>query len=478
MKVIICLVSSFFVLLNICTSQSLVSYEKIGTKSLEQMMADYSFLIQTGVDHYRVLYTTVDVTGVPDTASGLITVPLLNDNIYPVCIHQHGTVSGREDVPSNLRGGFEIGEVASGFNMIAISPDYLGLGTSRGQHPYIHADSEAWVALDMYSALDEFLDAVDYARNDQIFVTGYSQGGHASMAVHRSIETSSNSLSVTAASHMSGPYSVSDRMIEFTLSDQEYFFSAYLANVTLSMKTAYPELLADYELEDIFKSEYLASIDRFVNEEIGLFELNSLLEEILMDDVGALIPRNMLHDSILTALFEIPEHPLSQSLALQDVYDWTPMSPTRIFYCEADEQVWFENGVLAGEVMNANGAPDVMAASQGEDLDHNGCAPPAVTSTMLFFLQFADVISNTNEINAENNYRLLSQLNFDQISIAKNHLRPIGDHFRILNAQGLPVDKGSHISSDLSHYSIGHLVPGFYFLIIEETGEVLKFMKY
>jgi len=478
MKIVFLSLFTLFSSVNLLLGQNLISYEKVGTKSLEVMMEEYSFLIQTGVDHYRVLYKTVDIEGVPDTASGLISVPINNGFLYPVCIHQHGTVGGREDVPSNLSGGYEIGEVAAGFNMIAISPDYIGLGTSRGQHPYVHADSESWAAIDMYEALDEFLVAVEYDRNDQIFITGYSQGGHASMAVHKELETDFiGTYNVTAASHMSGPYSISEKMVEYTLSDEEYLFSAYLANTTLSMLAAYPELLQDYPLENIFKSQYIDPINQFVAEEINLFELDEMIQDLLIADVGKITPKDMLHDSILLALTTDPDHPLTQSLAKQDVYDWAPQAPTRIFYCEADEQVYYENGVLAGEVMNANGAPNVTASSLGPDLDHAGCAVPAVTSSMLFFLQFTEVISGVNDLEASANYRLRNSNVFEALELRKDVKRNIGDRYMIMNMQGVPVKKERVVSDQITHIPVDELPSGHYFLIIKETREILRFWK-
>ena len=70
-------------------------------------------------------------------------------------------------------------------------PDYIGMGESPGLHPYCHGASEA-TTIDMIRAVREAesLDMIPgmTADNGEMFVTGYSQGGHAAMATHKYVE--------------------------------------------------------------------------------------------------------------------------------------------------------------------------------------------------------------------------------------------------------------------------------------------------
>ena len=61
------------------------------------------------------------------------------------------------------------------------------------------------------SAVSTWCSDNQVAINEQLFITGYSQGGYASMAVHKYLENPSIH-EVTAASHMSGPYNLSHVM--------------------------------------------------------------------------------------------------------------------------------------------------------------------------------------------------------------------------------------------------------------------------
>ena len=112
--------------------------------------------------------------------------------------------------PSERRGGWELAGVGAALGYVAVAPDYLGLGESRGFHPYVHAATEASAAIDLLYAAQEFAEKQKFPLNGQLFLTGYSQGGHASMALHRELERNySKIFPVSAAAHLSGPYSIS-----------------------------------------------------------------------------------------------------------------------------------------------------------------------------------------------------------------------------------------------------------------------------
>ena len=275
--------------------------------------------------------------------------------------------------------------------------DSLGIGTARGVHPYVHADSEASASVDMLYAMRAYAETdPTITLNDQVFVTGYSQGGHVAMATHRLLETElSNDFTVTATAPMSGPYSISQEMRKFTTGDEPYLFSAYLVSVVLSYQAAYGNIYTD--LEEIFQPQFIDDIVSFENEEINLFTLN-LQILFKLNFLGGPIPNLMLQDSIREIVVNDGEHPLMDALRDNDVFDWTPTAPTRLFYCTADDQVTFRNAILADSVMNENGAADLDALDVDSNQDHGGCVDPATTATIAFFAQFQDVMVGTNEV--------------------------------------------------------------------------------
>ena len=198
---------------NSIQAQDLISSQYLSNVSKANLESTYGTAFHNGVDLYRVLYTTPDVLGVLDTASGLLVVPDDPGFAYPLLVYQHGTINSRWDVPSQLAGGYQLATVFGGHGYATVAADYVGLGEARGLHPYVHADTEASAAIDFLFAARQFADQNDFLTlNDQLFVTGYSQGGHAAMAAHRALELDySSDFTVTAAAPMSGPYSVSQK---------------------------------------------------------------------------------------------------------------------------------------------------------------------------------------------------------------------------------------------------------------------------
>lgn len=480
MKHLILILSFAFFNLNFLSAQ----WELLESNTVDQLINEVglpAFVVEYDIDSYRVEYPTTNIDGTAGMASGLITIPKSADLKFPLLILQHGTVGSRDDVPSRLAGGYQLGQIFATLGFTVIQPDYLGLGINPGIHPYVHADSEAWVALDMMEhVMDNYeTNAPNRFLNDQIFITGYSQGGHAGMALHRALELEhADEYTVAAASHMSGPYSISERMVDFTLGDEEYGFSAYLASTTLSMKAAYPELLADFEVEDIFKEAYLDDIAAYANEDIDLWQLNLAIETQLIADVGAVIPKEMLMPEIVEALKNDPSHPMSMALADNDVFDWAPNAPTRLMYCSGDDQVTFENAILANEVMNANGASNLLAIEQGATLDHGGCVTPATTATVFFFLNFRSLPTSTDDLfdSALTQMSAAQIENQLQVTIDPEYLKADQVEFMLSDIYGRKLVQ-EELVNDVSLLNLNNINSGMYFITLIADDKIQESQK-
>ena len=159
------------------SAQNIVTTTLLGTKTQSQLLSQFGFpFIQYGVKYYRITYTTTNTQNALDTVSGLLVVPNNPNKIFPRLVYQHGTSGSKLDVPSYPvnNGEGQLGLLLGGMGYVALMPDYLGLGVSDGFHPYVHAASEASVAVDMLRAEKEFEAQNPVFTNDQLFITGYS----------------------------------------------------------------------------------------------------------------------------------------------------------------------------------------------------------------------------------------------------------------------------------------------------------------
>ncbi|MEI5102598.1 hypothetical protein RB200_33930 [Streptomyces sp. PmtG] len=143
-----------------------------------------------GVDAYRLVYRTVDAYGRPTTASGLLALPRVRQRaLHPVSF-THGTGIHKEDAPSTRRGKFvsaaTVSYATAGF--AGIAPDYLGMGTGPGHHPWMDVPSETTATLDMLRAARAFAPRAGHTLRRDVLVTGFSQGASAALGLGRALQ--------------------------------------------------------------------------------------------------------------------------------------------------------------------------------------------------------------------------------------------------------------------------------------------------
>lgn len=397
-------------------AQYLLEVIDLGKRSKEDLTVDFGLLAQYGVQAYKIIYATTDAKGQSTQASGLITVPELEGYAFPLICYQHGTVWEKEDIPSNLSEETDVAWLLGSNGYVAVLPDYLGFGESPGIHPYLHADSEAGVAIDMLYAARELALEKEIDLNDQLFVTGYSQGGHSAAALHRKLqEEYAEEFKVVASAPMSGAYDISGVSRLVIIGEEPYFFPAFLVNALISYNYVY-DLYDD--LGKIFRAPYDDMVKKFAIDSLSMTEMNEQMIEQLLLDHQDVIVKKMLQDSIVNILMEKDTtHALIQALVDNDVYNWTPQVTTRFFYCAGDDRVSPENSLIADSTMKTLGAPDVMAINMDSEADHIECIPSAVLNGLFFFGQFKELVTSTKPIIAAYQVRIYPNPATDHIRL-------------------------------------------------------------
>ena len=419
--------------------------------------------VEYAVDFYRITYTTIDTNGEPTVASGAFTLPVSGScNSFPLVAYCHGTVLKRYDVPSERNFESLIVTVLSSAGYIGIAPDYLGLGVDEGVHPYVHAESEATATLDLISAVREFLETSDIQDNGEVFITGYSQGGHAAMAALKYAQDNEmvDELGILAGAPLSGPYNMSGSQSEVILSDEPYSNPGYIIYLLIGYNSVYGNLYT--ELSDIIQEPYADLVAPYFDGEQDEFE---------MSVVNALLPGNIdefLRDSVLTNFETNPNHPLRVALEDNDLFDWTPVMPLRMYYCDADEQVVFTNSTTTDQIMNDNGAEDVASENVLPGADHGGCVEPALFAAYDFFDGLASECSSTLSVS--------NQVE-EAIAIWPNPARDVVQvSFALGSGQMALYDvngrflKEQIVNSELSSFDVSDVPNGNYILTITHNG--------
>ena len=335
------------------------------------------------IDVYRLDYMTVSYDSTPIMASGMMAVPRNTTCKFPTLVYHHGTIADKLGAPSYLRGQEPvIGMVLASVGYVVSEPDYLGLGDGPGVHPYQHAQTEASASIDMLRSVREYCDSAGINRNGQLFLMGYSQGGHACMATHRTIQNQLNGeFTVTAASPMSGAYDMSGVMINTMLSDTPYSQPGYLADLVISWNPIYH--LYD-SIQQAFKAPYDTTLPPLLDGTHGINDLNNAMPSVA---------KNAFTAAELDTFVNNPNAIVRRALAANDVYDWLPLCPVLIRFCRSDQYVPYMNSVVAINKLRQNGCAQCDTVDVDPTLNHVPCAQPSILAAAQYFQRFAHIDS-------------------------------------------------------------------------------------
>jgi hypothetical protein len=336
--------------------------------------AGISLVPQYDVDYFKVVYETVDAQGLRTTASGGLALPVGLTAPKPLMSYQHGTVTEREDVPSRLNTEGYIGVAFATSGYAAVLPDYVGLGDSPGVHPYMHAQSHATATIDLLRAARTYCSANGIALNDKLFLTGYSQGGHATLAALREIEAAhAAEFPVTACSAGAGAYDLSGTTLQDLLQGQPEpnpYYAAFLLNSYTDVYGLAPSLGA------LLRQPWKVTIPPLFNGLTSGDTINAAMPPA---------PLDALDSELVSILRSGQPHPLRSALQDNDLLAWVPKAPLRLYACSGDQDVPPANSKVAYDGFRASGATQVTLQDPGPGLSHGDCAIPTIVSTLQWF---------------------------------------------------------------------------------------------
>ena len=147
---------------------------------------------RNAVTLYRVTYPSVipEQGNRPTVASGLLAVPDAAGSSFPMVSYQHGTVYGKQQVPSFPDQSPETALMLAQFGgqgYIVIGADYFGMGTSSEKEGYMVKGSHQQATYDMLMASRAVLAQMKLT-SPQLFLGGWSQGGFVTMAFLEKLE--------------------------------------------------------------------------------------------------------------------------------------------------------------------------------------------------------------------------------------------------------------------------------------------------
>lgn len=298
------------------------------------------------VDIYNVTYITT-YQGESIHASGLVIIPATTATV-PMISFQHGTTVQQSKVPSALSATSE--EVISyaalaSMGFITVVPDYIGFGESKNVfHPYYVEEPTADAVVDMLKAGGKLAEEKAVSFSKQVFLAGYSQGGYATLAAHKALESDpSSDFEVIASFPAAGGYDIKAM--------QEYFFGLetypdpyYLAYVGMSYESHYDESI----LSIFFNEPYASEIPSLFNGINSSGDINGSLTDV----IGDLVTDDMLLNGDTDHRYGI----LREKFEENSLVDWVPQAHVYFYHGDADITVPLENSVITYEKLIDNGA--------------------------------------------------------------------------------------------------------------------------
>jgi hypothetical protein len=330
---------------------------------------------QYGVNCYKVVYETIDPLGGRTVASGGLYLPQKTGVSWPLCSFSHSTVTQTNDVPSvavTLDAFAGVAFASVGY--VSVVADLLGLGSSPGMHPFLHARSEATASVDMLRAARNYCASNNISLNGQVFLAGYSQGGHTEMALHRELEMyHTNEFTVTASAPMAGPYDMSGVELNDLLSARCPPNPYYAAYVVVAYQSVYH---LEPSWTNLLVLPYATTIPPLFNGNIAGSNINTALPACNISSI--------LTPAVLSSLTNDPASPLFAALRDNDLDRWKPIAPVRLYHCNGDQDVLYANSQVAYSNFVAQGA-NVQLVDPSPGADHSGCVIPSLEAAEAWF---------------------------------------------------------------------------------------------
>ena len=307
-------------------------------------------------------YATAGAKGENTNASGVLLLPTGTCTAAaPLVAYAKGTDVQKPRTLANPTDGetFLLAAMYAAQGYAVVATDYLGYAKSTYPfHPYLHADSEASSVIDSIRAARSAAPIAGGSLNGKVMVTGYSQGGHSSMAAHRAIERDNAAeINLVAGAHLAGPYNLSGGLkADLAIAGYQFFVPFAI--------TSYQKVYGGiYNTPaDVFKAPYAATIENLLP--------SPTLNYTTLVTTGALPgggTPEQARDALMQPAFRTDvstnaNNPLFLAGKKNDLLDWSPKARTMLCSGSGDPTVLKAvNQDVAKAAFDAKGLTDVSS---------------------------------------------------------------------------------------------------------------------
>lgn len=322
---------------------------------------------------YRVTYQSVvpERGNKPITATGLIAVPDTQATALPMVSYQHGTVYGKQEVPSFPEQSPETQLMIAQFagqGYLLIGADYFGMGSSAEPEGYMVKGSHQQATYDMVVASRAVL--ADLKLSDtKLFLSGWSQGGFVTLAMLEKLEASG--MKVAAATTASAPadaFAGFEGFLNFPRKIDASWIPTIFILTAFSFENYYgvPGLARALLTEDSYDTARKA----YLREPFDPAAIPTDLKKLIRPDYFD--PQYFANSAY------------GRIVAQTQAYRWVVKTPVRTYYGLTDEAIRTELGQLPMTWQKAMGNDKIEAVPTG-DTTHRGTFATAVPQWKSWF---------------------------------------------------------------------------------------------
>lgn len=323
------------------------------------------------VDLYAVRYETIGAHGEPADASAGFYAPGHGcKGPYVLIGYSQGTnfnramniaVSTKQNPEPLILAG-----VYAAHGYVVAATDYLGLGYSTYPYePYLVSSAEASAEIDAMRAVRNAAKTLHVALSGKVFLQGYSQGGHSTIAVQRAIaQEAATEFDVIANQPGSGMYELTNWVQSNARKPPSDGEPAFFAFLVPGYNKVYGNIYKDPS--ETFKPPYANSID-------SLLPVKTYAQQNAL--AGKTLPLNikdLMQSSFFRDLATDPNSGIRKDLtANEPLTDWKPTTPIYLCGGHRDPVVDYENSRQAYAFLKGEGAKVTL-------IDLNSMVPPGI----------------------------------------------------------------------------------------------------
>ncbi len=340
---------------------------------------DLKPFVSHSVDIYKIVYKT-RINDKSINASGLICVPS-GEGEYPILSFQNGTNTVNDYAPSEYPGNpaYQFIEIIASMGYVIVIPDYPGFGESADiPHPYLVKEPTVRSIIDMLFAAREFDtgELPDLTIKNELYIMGYSQGGWATLALHKALEQDYKAeFNLKGSACGAGPYNL-NLLFDGMTSLSTYPMPVYIGYI-INAYSAYNQFTNP--VSDILNDPYASLLGNLYNGTLTSDEINNQLTT----SIPALFTSEFLSGFESEAKYAS----VRTSLTENSIAAWNTSVPLLFTHGGGDTTVNpLTTETIYNGMIQAGTSPEICKKEIIPDLDHGDAVVPAMIKGLTFIL--------------------------------------------------------------------------------------------